>query len=443
MAATNDRTQSFVLKPNHVLPELLAVSFAYPPLAYPRSGQVARLLKHVRASTTLVCADEEGARRDMTLETDAEARLRACLRVPFALRGWRDPANRVASRLRIPLWNKSPDQYASWKPSVLKVVKAFMSENNYVPDALVTFGQPMSDHLIGLELKRLHGWPWLAHFSDPWTDNPFTRQDALSRARNLTLERRVFESADRLIFTSSETIELVMAKYPDEWRTKTLVLPQSFDPALYPARASAHPQELIIRYTGEFYGGRTPKPLITTLRALLSDNPDSLNGVRFELIGPVDPLTLVDSGLESLPEGLIAIKPPVNYQESLALIASADGLMIIDAPAKKSVFLPSKLIDYIGAGRPVIGLTPPGAAAALIQQLGGPVADPADVRAMTEAMTAFLSLLRDSKEKAPQPWGAASVRSRYEASVVANSFEEMLQELLNERPSSGTNLRND
>ena len=410
--------------------ELLAVSFAYPPLAYPRSGQVARLLKHMRASTTLICADEAGARRDPTLEPEAEQSLRACLRVPFASDGWRNTADRIASRLRLPLWSKTPDQYASWKPAVLKALREFISAHDYAPDVLVTFGQPMSDHLIGLELKRRYGWPWAAHFSDPWVDNPFHRYDTLTRARNLSLERSVMAAANRLIFTSDETIEMVMAKYPSEWRAKTRVLPQSFDPALYPPRAIEREPALTIRYTGEFYGRRTPKPLIAALRALLSTRPALLQNVRFELIGPVDPLTLVDSGLESLPGELLVIRPPVNFQESLALTASADGLMIIDAPAQKSVFLPSKLIDYIGAGRPIIGLTPPGAAATLIRQLGGWVADPTDVETMTEALTAFLSLLRQDKKATGQPWGEPSVRSSYEAPIVANSFESMLHELL-------------
>jgi glycosyltransferase involved in cell wall biosynthesis len=410
--------------------ELLAISFAYPPLAYPRSGQVARLLKHMRAKTTLVCADEAGARRDPTLEPEAEASLRACVRVPFALDGWRDKANRAAVRLRLPLWGKTPDQYASWKPAVLKAVRERIDAQADAPDALVTFGQPMSDHLIGLELKRRYGWPWAAHFSDPWVDNPFHRYDALTRARNFSLERSVMEAADRLVFTSAETIAMVMAKYPAEWKEKTRVLPQSFDPALYPARAVESRQALTVRYTGEFYGRRTPKPLIATLRALLSTQPAIVQDVRFELIGPVDPLTLVDSGMENLPEELLVIRPPVNFQESLALTASADGLMIIDAPAQQSVFLPSKLIDYIGAGRPIIGLTPPGAAAALIKQLGGWIADPLDVEAMTQAMTAFLSSLRHNQQTNSQTWGEPTVRQNYEATVVANSFELMLQEML-------------
>nr|MBA2734039.1 exosortase/archaeosortase family protein [Acidobacteriota bacterium] len=44
--------------------------------------------------------------------------------------------------------------------------------------------------------------------------------------------------------------------------------------------------------------------------------------------------------LGDLPEGLVVVKPPIKYLESLSLMASADGLLVIDAPAEKSVFLP-------------------------------------------------------------------------------------------------------
>jgi glycosyltransferase involved in cell wall biosynthesis len=411
-------------------PELLAVSFAFPPLAYPRSAQVARLVKYLPFKTVLVCADEKGARLDATLEPDADAHLHACLRIPFSLHGWRGQAERIASRLDLPLWNKIPDQYTSWKRSVLRAIKDFAQASGYRPDVIATFGQPMSDHLIGLELKKLYGVPWAAHFSDPWTDNPFTRHDALTRRRNLSLERKVIKTADQLIFTSQETVEMVMAKYTSEWKDKARVLPHSFDPSFYPPSRENNRDEIIVRYTGELYGQRTPKPLVETLRSILSTTPQLLTGIRFELIGSIAPPTLVDSGLESLPEGLVVIKPPVNFRESLSLTASADGLLIIDAPAERSVFLPSKLIDYIGAGRPILGLTPRGAAADLISQLGGWVADPTDIAAMRQATTEFLSFISKNRNQSREAWGVPEIRKRYEASAVAKRFEEMLRELL-------------
>jgi glycosyltransferase involved in cell wall biosynthesis len=411
-------------------PELLAVSLSFPPLAYPRSVQVARLLKHLKFSTLLVCADEKGARQDPTIEPDAEAHLRACLRVPFSINGWRKQAGRVVSRLALPLWNKVPDEYVSWRPSVLRAVKDFARSNLYEPDIIVTFGQPMSDHLIGLELKNLYRAPWVAHFSDPWVDNPFNRYDRLTRSANLSLERKVMEAADRLVFTSEETIDLAMAKYPRVWRNKARVLPHSFDPSLYPTLSASSRTGITIRYTGEFYGKRTPRPLLQTLRAILSTTPQLLMGVCFELIGPVNPETVTGLGLEDMPEGLISIKPPVNYQESLRLAATADGLLIIDAPAERSVFLPSKLIDYIGAARPILALTPPGTAASVIDKLGGWVADPSDLEAMKQAMKAFLSYLSQNRDAQPKVWGEPEVRGNYEASVVADLFENMLRELL-------------
>jgi glycosyltransferase involved in cell wall biosynthesis len=408
--------------------ELLAVSFVFPPTATARSVQVARLLKHLRVNTTLVCADEQGAPKDSTIEPNAEKQLRDCLRVPFAMKGWRKQARRIASRFDLPAWNRSPDEYSSWEGPALRAIREHVSKNAYRPDVIASFAQPMSDHLIGLELKKLYRVPWVAHFSDPWTDNLFHHYDSLTKRINLSLERKVIESADLLIFTSTETVELVMAKYPAQWKSKTRVLPHSFDTSPHSSRRDENKARITIRHTGEFYGPRTPKPLIRTLHLILSDNARALEGVCFELIGVVNPSTLVDSGLENLPPGLITIKPPVSYQESCSLSAAADGLLTIDAPAARSVFLPSKLIEYLGAGRPILGLTPPGAAANLIRELGGWVADPDNDNAMKLTVTDFLSYL--NKPARPEIWGEAEVRHRYEAPVVAETFEMILRESL-------------
>ena len=53
---------------------------------------------------------------------------------------------------------------------------------------------------------------------------------------------------------------------------------------------------------------------------------------------------------ESLPPGLVTVRPRVPYDESLRLTRDADALLVVDAPsAEPSVFLPSKLVEYIGA----------------------------------------------------------------------------------------------
>lgn len=391
--------------------------------------QVARLLKHLRADTVLICADydEQGARKDPTLVADAEDFLEKCIRVPFVQPRWKARAGGIAHRLNLPVWDKTPDQYRSWKPPVLRAVAELMRETQYRPDILVTFGAPMSDHLIGLELKKRYGWPWIAHFSDPWADNPFNNYDSLARALNTSLERKVMKNADRIIFTSQETLELVLAKYTEDFKAKARVLQHAFDPELYNARPESTNSRLTIRHLGDLYGRRTPAPLFNALKQILASEPAALAGVSFELIGLTYDMSLKKLGLETLPAGLVEVKASVPYRESLALMASADGLLVIDAPAEKSVFLPSKLIDYIGAGRPILGLTPPGTAATLINQLGGWVARPEDVDSMA-AVKSFLSFLRHNRSQNIQ-WGNPGIRSQYEAHHVAQTCETILQEL--------------
>jgi len=421
--------------------QLLAVSFAYPPAASPRAVQVARLLKHLKASTTLVCADyDDKDRIDASLVREAEAPLARCLRVPFARSGLRSLVGRVAYRFDLPLVDKTPDPFGPWATPVVAAVEAFARAHAYRPDVLATFGSPMSDHLIGLALHRRLRVPWIAHFSDPWVENPFLGYDRLTRRVNLALEARVVWAADRLVFTSEETVELVMRKHQPGLRSKARVLPHAFEPESFggPAGRDASDERdasgerdasvLVVRYLGDFYGRRSPAPLFEALRRLLAAEPSTLAGVRFELIGSQGEGQLKAAGLDSLPEGLVVARPPVKYLESLRLMKWSDGLLVVDAPADVSVFLPSKLVDYVGAARPVFGITPPGTAAALIRRLGGWIADPSDAAGVADALRDFVAFLRSRRGDAA-PWGDADVRRGFEAATVAETFAGMLREL--------------
>jgi hypothetical protein len=199
---------------------------------------------------------------------------------------------------------------------------------------------------------------------------------------------------------------------------------------LYPPRRAPEDDALRVRYVGNFYGTRTPAPLLRALAALHSSDPSSLDRVFFELVGVTDPNIVESCGAGGLPAGVVSVGPPVGYGESLRLMTEADGLLIIDAPADVSVFLPSKLIDYVGAGRPVLGLTPRGAAARLITRLGGWVADPSDDAAGAAALRSFLDFLRRRRDEGGGVWGEPDVRREYEAAHLAEQFDETFRELL-------------
>lgn len=409
--------------------KLIAVSLAYPPLAYPRSVQVARLLRHSTATAVVFCADEPEARLDATIEPQAAGMLSACIRV----RVQRTRADRLTDRITRKFfrnaWNRrnySPDAYTGWQSAVHQSIDKYLTENDFKPDIIVSFAQPFTDHLIGLELKRRLGLPWLAHFSDPWADNPFGHFDAATLQTNLEMERTVAENADLLVFTSQETVDLFFRKYSASLKERARVLPQCFDPEQFPVVPLR--DRITIRYLGNFYGNRTPAPLFAALKLLARSKPTLMSGVSFEFIGAG--LT-GDSRqmLAGLPKDLVAVKASVDYAESLRLMKEADGLLVIDAPADISVFLPSKLIDYVGAGRPVFGVTPDGAASRLIRELGGLVAAPNDPIAIASQLEAFVRHLSDRRTDGSAIWGDDRVRADYSAERVAKEFDTMLKSI--------------
>lgn len=387
---------------------LIFLSWAYPPMEFPRAIQVERLARHVTLRPLeIVCASssEPCAAGDLIVRGIPEphrvrfyqrlglARLHAALVAPDAQRAWAACATRHVSQ-------------------------APLSHD----DVLVTFGQPMSDHLAGLALTARFGNRWIAHFSDPWVDNPFARVP-LFRLRNSRLERKVIAAADHVLLTSQETLDLVMGKYPPAWRAKASVLPHAFDATLYPARGPGH-GPLVLRYLGSLYGARSPRPFLRALELLAQRMPDLARRLNVEFIGRVSPRHMADAAQVPLPQGLVRFAPPIDHRASLALMRTADLLLHIDAPAEESVFLASKLIDYIGARRPIFGVTPAGTASRLIAAMGGWVADPAAPEQIAAGLADAVAAVAGNRGA---DWGDEAVRRRYDIGTVAHDFAALVE----------------
>ena len=259
---------------------------------------------------------------------------------------------------------------------------------------LVTFAQPWSDHLAGARIHAITGLPWVAHFSDPWSDSPYAtpRQRSIWRA----MEEAVIRSADAVIFVSEETADLVMAKYPHDWRAKASVVPHGFvaDMAHPPARPEAR-SPLRLVYTGRFYDGvRTPIPLLRALSELHHRAP--LTGaVEVLFVGPhVHHYARDADALGVAP--LVRFRGRVPAAEAARIAAGADVLLVVDAPSDgPNVFLPSKLIEYLPLRKPIFGVTPlSGATASLLRRLECPVAPPDDVGAITSVLGGMIECWR-------------------------------------------------
>lgn len=416
---------------------LLAVSWATLPMSAPRAMQVCRLLAHLPGKgwsaeivTSRECADAapEIAERQSAALYDQHYEIHE-----VEPREDRVPSSRIVREWR--RWQSPASVHeANWIRRATLAASRHLRCGSF--DALVTFAQPWSDHLVGLRLKRqFPEIPWLAHFSDPWGDNPYYA-GLTSRRRSAAIaqEHAVVAAADRIVFVTEQTADLVMAKYPFSWRQKVRVIPHGFDldlleqehaaPELTSTQRPA--SRMRITHTGSLYHGARPVSgllqALLTLRSTGADVPVELSFIGYnppELTEEIERLGLDD---------LFLLSGPRPWSESVRAAATADALLVIDAPSENSVFLPSKLVEYLALRKPILGLTPErGASSDLLRRLDYPVASPQDSIAIASRLQELLSQWRRGhlcvSPKHDQ------VAAEYDIRRVAERFAALLSEM--------------
>ena len=340
----------------------------------PRGTQVSRVLGQLPSlgwRPTVIClAPRRGGphwtEHAAPLPTDVDL-----IRVP-------SPAEWAVMRaafLAVPALRDYPDAGRLWVRPAAAAAMRHLSPDNTV---LITFAQPWSDHLVGLRLRRATHIPWVAHFSDPWSDSPYAtpRQRAIWRP----MEDAVVAAASALVFVTDETADLVMRKYPTALHSKVAVVPHGHrgmldaSPAGPPDDAS---RAMRVLHAGRFYRNvRTPSVFLQALADV--HRRASLQGrIEVTFLGPHADGFSTEADRLGVGD-FVRFVDRVPVQDAEAAAREADVLLVIDAPSDgPSVFLPSKLIDYLPFRKPILGLTPEsGASARLLRRLGCPVVPP-------------------------------------------------------------------
>ncbi len=339
-----------------------------------------------------------------------------------------------AERLLVPLFQpfKKP-----WYGPARKVLKA-LPLRQY--DVVLSCSQPPVCHLLGYDVKKKAGLPWVAYFSDPWADNPYRKnQPRRVQEYNRAWQREVVCSADALIAPTDEIRQMIVGGHRPEVREKAATLDHCFVPQWFQLRGAERPKDngaAKIVLTGSFYGSRTPIPFLRMLAELNARH--RIEGrIVLEFYGEMSDADLHHPIWPSV-EGLAAFYGRVDYLTSLAKMREADLLLLIDAPAEKgtaSVFFPLKLAEYLGSGRPIIGFTPEnGASARILRETGDYVVDVNDAAGLADLLVRIADG-RVSLKADPIP------RAKYDYRHVGRQLADILERTRREgaeRPKSRT-----
>ena len=407
--------------------KILLITYNFPPILNPESIQSSRYVKYLSYNnwqSTVVCADYQ-----TLISRPNDLNLLNWLPSDVTVYPVKPQGPLFVNRFLSYDILRYPDGKIGWYKPAVKKALSLIQENDF--DVIHSWAMDHISNLVGLKLKEESGLPWVSHFSDPWVDNPYHFYGPLSRYFNLKWEKNVMENSDMVVFVSEETKKLVLKKYPDKIHEKCVVIPHCFDAeiiAQLPGTTKPEKTKFTLTYTGNFYLSRSPRGLFISLKNLLLKRPELEKHLNIQIVGKL-PNQYKRLVKQLRIEKIVTITGTIPYLESLQYQKNADVLLVIDAPLKMpSVFLPLKLIEYIGFKKPIFGITPlEGESASLIRSLRGCVVSPDDIPGIENAILFLYEKFKENKlsefsygDKEIEPYNAYTTSKR-----LAECFEKV------------------
>lgn len=225
-----------------------------------------------------------------------------------------------------------------------RIPEIIASESQY--DVLISIAVPHQIHwgCANARMKYPEKFPkhWIADCGDPYMKNGRTKEHLQRYAK---YERLFCEECDYI----TVPIENAKEAYYPEYRDKIRVIPQGFDFDLSAVgQKQVHNDVPTFAFAGMFYPDiRNPKLLLDYLCSLNRE-------FRFYVYTRFDNL-LID--YKERLKGKMIIKNPVPRKELIDILSGMDFLVNISNVNSPNQ-LPSKLIDYAIAGRPILDVNP-------------------------------------------------------------------------------------
>lgn len=250
-----------------------------------------------------------------------------------------------------------PDTYyCYWYKKALHIAEDFLKKNTV--DYLHSFSYPYSSHLVALELKKKYGIPWIAHFYEPWGDNPYRRYSNKVITRNSEWEDEVVRASDVIIHNSDLMCQSWRNKYGKIVSKKLFSLPMPF---AFNKRNLVAPDKnplskLCITHIGNLYGLRKAEPFLRAIFALVEEKPYFRNLLKVVFVGE-----MLNSDVDFIKthklDDVIEYAGRKSEEECVEYYKQANIFLVIEGKDQGPLFFPSKLIQYYYYNKPIVGLT--------------------------------------------------------------------------------------
>lgn len=341
------------------------------------------------------------------------------------------PENRRRTLAQLSQFLFVPDNKIGWWWPAKRKAMSLLKEEPF--DLVFSTAPPYSAHLIAASAARAAGLPLVLDFRDDWVGNPRHQYPtALHRSMTIAMERHVLRRTARTIVINDVIRRNLSERNADVVDpADVLVISQGYDAADFEAARGVaeelrDPSRFRILYSGVFYDAQTPEPFLRGLADLVRRRPDLRSKIDAVFVGLL-PDRAVALARELGLHDLVRHVGYVSHELAVAHLVAADVLwMMIGRTEGAESISTSKLYEYFGSRKPVLGIVPKGAARdALLQYKAAELADP---DAVAEVATAIEHLYgRWEASDLPRPAEAFVERfdRRRLAGRLAEAFDDV------------------
>lgn len=248
--------------------------------------------------------------------------------------------------------------YEWWSWGV-KTVKAIEQETIWENvDYVHSVSYPCASHWVVFQLIKKTGKPWVAHFLDPWVENPYRPfKTKYFKDKDYAMERKVAIYADLIIHNSQSMVDSWINRYGDLVRNKIVVLPMPISlPNNYLCvnkLRRTDKNKITISHIGSLTHGRTSEVFIKAVKAFVCKYPELSRQLEVKYVGTVcykDKKLISEFGLQEF----FSLVGQVSEQECVGHYVDSDAFLAIDSSG--AFFYPSKILKYFYFERPILGI---------------------------------------------------------------------------------------
>ncbi len=364
----------------------IILAYYYPPLGLSGVQRILKFTKYMPKfnwyPTVITVADAPYYAYDYSLLKEAEDAGVNIIRTNVA--GLSSPLWKMSSTLNVPKeflrkllsdFSKIffiPDNKKFWSKKAYSISREILIKEKF--DIIFVTIPPYSSFMYAAQLKKEFNIPLVVDYRDLWYENQFAFYPTpYHKNKNKRLEYNSLKAADKIIVINRKIKEKLLINYPFLSFDEIIIIPHGFDPEDFNINVDKNlkTNKLRFTYSGMFYEKITPLYFLKAFKKLTNERPDIAANIELEFIG-----LFRDEYKKLITEmrlnEFVKIHGYLEHKEAIKRLLATDILwmMISNDINNADTISTSKLYEYFGSRKPILGCVPDGVAKSALIEYG-------------------------------------------------------------------------